>query len=50
MVTNMKDWVVDSGLLGTYVGIEVHLLPIPLYPLELGVSISAWKSKSEDLV
>ncbi|RVW92072.1 hypothetical protein CK203_037039 [Vitis vinifera] len=30
MVTNMKDWVVDSGLPGISVGTEVHLLPIPL--------------------
>ncbi|KAL6316175.1 hypothetical protein AAG906_016005 [Vitis piasezkii] len=30
MVTNMKDWVVDSRTTSTAVGIEVHLLPIPL--------------------
>ncbi|RVW14964.1 hypothetical protein CK203_109371 [Vitis vinifera] len=50
MVTNMKDWVVESRLPSTFVGIEVHLLPIPLYPLELGANISAWKSGSDDLV
>ncbi|KAL6331883.1 hypothetical protein AAG906_020231 [Vitis piasezkii] len=30
MVTNIKDWVVNFGATSTSMGIEVHLLPIPL--------------------
>ena len=29
MITNMKDWIVDSRLLGTFVATEVHSLPTP---------------------
>ncbi|RVW53127.1 hypothetical protein CK203_080627 [Vitis vinifera] len=50
MVTNMNNWVVDFEATKHICGNRVHLLPIPRYPLELGVSISTWESRSEDLV
>ncbi|KAL6330329.1 hypothetical protein AAG906_040256 [Vitis piasezkii] len=58
MVTNMKDWVVDSRATSTSVGIEItsgKVLSLVTffmcrYPLELGVNISTGKNRSENLV
>ncbi|KAL6327251.1 hypothetical protein AAG906_016678 [Vitis piasezkii] len=66
MVTNMEDWVVDFGATRHICGNKMHLLPTTIkegdeqvffvmffmcrYSLELGISISAWEARSEDLV
>ncbi|KAL6311717.1 hypothetical protein AAG906_024606 [Vitis piasezkii] len=58
MVTNIEDWVVDFGATKHICGnrsastsyTTIKEGDEQVYPLELGVSISTWESRSEDLV